>query len=135
LDDHDLPRRAAARPHRRSLPVRRPINGQSFLAWVHQFLLPTLKPGDIVIMDNLGSHKGIAVRAALRTVAAKLFFLPPYSPDLNPIEQVFAKLKTFLRKAEARTVDATTASLQHILNAFSPTECAAYLTNAGYASA
>ena len=76
-----------------------PINGQSFLAWVHQFLVPTLKAGDIVIMDNLGSHKGIAVRAALRTVGAKLFFLPPYSPDLNPIEQVFAKLKTLLRKA------------------------------------
>jgi len=85
-------------------------------------------------MDNLGSHKGIAVRAALRAVGAKLFFLPPYSPDLNPIEQVFAKLKTLLRKAEARTVDATTASLQHILRTFSSTECAAYLRNAGYAS-
>lgn len=111
-----------------------PINGHSFLAWIHQFLLPTLKTGDVVIMDNLGSHKGIAVRAALRTVGAKLFFLPPYSPDLNPIEQVFAKLKTLLRKAEARTVGATTDSLNHILKAFSPTECAAYLRNAGYAS-
>ena len=111
-----------------------PINGSSFLAWVHQCLLPTLKPGDIVIMDNLGSHKGSAVRAALRAVGAKLFFLPPYSPDLNPIEQLFAKLKTMLRKAEARTVDATTAALQQILRTFSPTECAAYLTNAGYAS-
>lgn len=111
-----------------------PINGQSFLAWVRQFLLPTLKIGDVVVMDNLGSHKGIAVRAALRTVGAKLFFLPPYSPDLNPIEQVFAKLKTLLRKAEARTIAATTDSLNHILKAFSPTECAAYLRNSGYAS-
>jgi len=104
------------------------------LAWVRQFLLPTLNVGDVVIMDNLGSHKGIAVRAALRTVGAKLFFLPPYSPDLNPIEQVFAKLKTLLRKAEARTVEATASSLQSILQTFSPDECAAYLTNAGYAS-
>ncbi len=111
-----------------------PINGQSFLAWVDQFLLPTLKPGDVVVMDNSGSHKGIAVRAALRTVGAKLFFLPPYSPDLNPIEQVFAKLKTLLRKAEARTVDATSDTIQRILTSFSPTECAAYLKNAGYAS-
>ena len=112
-----------------------PINGTSFLAWVDQFLLPTLKRGDIVVMDNLGSHKGIAVRKALRTVGAKLFFLPPYSPDLNPIEQVFAKLKTLLRKAEARTVEATTASLIPILKTFSPDECAAYIANAGYASA
>ena len=111
-----------------------PINGQSFLAWVHQFLLPTLNAGDIVIMDNLGSHKAIAVRAALRTAAAKHFFLPPYSPDLNPIEQVFAKLKTLLRKAEARTVEATMSSLEHILKAFSPDECAAYVKNAGYTS-
>ena len=111
-----------------------PLNGQSFLAWVHQALLPTLNNGDVVIMDNLGSHKGIAVRKALRTVGAKLFFLPPYSPDLNPIEQVFAKLKALLRKAEPRTVDATTISLQHILTSFAPAECAAYLKNAGYAS-
>jgi transposase len=111
-----------------------PLNGQSFLAWVHQALLPTLSSGDVVIMDNLGSHKGIAVRKALRTVGAKLFFLPPYSPDLNPIEQVFAKLKALLRKAQPRTVDATTTSLQHILTTFSPSECAAHLKNAGYAS-
>lgn len=111
-----------------------PINGVSFLAWVRQFLLPALKPGDIVIMDNLGSHKGIAVRAALRTVGAKLFFLPPYSPDLNPIEQVFAKLKTLLRKAEARTVDLTATHLEPILATFSSDECAAYIQNAGYAS-
>ena len=111
-----------------------PINGASFLAWVRQFLLPTLNSGDIVVMDNLGSHKAIAVGQALRTVGAKLFFLPPYSPDLNPIEQVFAKLKTLLRKAEPRTVDATTDTLQHILKTFAPGECAAYIRNAGYAS-
>jgi transposase len=111
-----------------------PINGVSFLAWVRQFLLPTLKSGDIVVMDNLGSHKAITVRQALRTVGAKLFFLPPYSPDLNPIEQVFAKLKVLLREAEPRTVDATTATLKHILQTFSSTECAAYIRNSGYAS-
>ena len=88
----------------------------------------------IVVMDNLGSHKGQAVRRAIRTAGAKLFFLPPYSPDLNPIEQVFAKLKTLLRKAEPRTVDATSDTLNHILQRFSPTECAAYIRNAGYAS-
>ena len=84
-----------------------PINGESFLAYVEQVLVPTLKPGDIVIIDNLGSHKGKAVRRAIRAAGAKLFFLPPYSPDLNPIEQVFAKLKTLLRKAAERTVEAT----------------------------
>lgn len=84
-----------------------PINGQLFLAYVEQFLVPTLSPGDIVIMDNLGSHKGQAVRSAIRRAGAKLLFLPPYSPDLNPIEQVFAKLKLLLRKAAERTVEAT----------------------------
>jgi transposase len=76
-----------------------PINGESFLAYVEEVLVPALKPGDIVIIDNLGSHKGKAVRRAIRAAGAKLFFLPPYSPDLNPIEQAFAKLKTLLRKA------------------------------------
>jgi transposase len=84
-----------------------PINGQSFLAYVEQLLVPTLSPGDIVIIDNLGSHKGKAARRAIRAAGAKLFFLPPYSPDLNPIEQVFAKLKALLRKAAERTVEAT----------------------------
>ncbi len=79
-----------------------PINGQSFNDYVEQFLLPTLKAGDVVIMDNLGSHKRPAVRKAIRSVGARLLFLPPYSPDLNPIEQVFAKLKHLLRKAAAR---------------------------------
>ena len=112
-----------------------PINGESFLAYVQQLLVPTLKPGDIVIFDNLGSHKGKAVRRAIRAVGAKLFFLPPYSPDLNPIEQVFAKLKTLLRKAAERTVDATWKRIGALLAHFSPQECARYLANAGYASA
>ncbi len=112
-----------------------PINGQSFLAYVEQFLVPTLKPGDIVIFDNLGSHKGKAVRRAIRAAGAKLFFLPPYSPDLNPIEQAFAKLKTLLRKAAERTVDATWKRIGALLPAFSPQECANYFANSGYASA
>ena len=111
-----------------------PINGASFLAYVRQFLVPTLKPGDVVVMDNLGSHKSQAVRAAIRTAGAKLFFLPPYSPDLNPIEQVFAKLKTVLRKAEERTVEATWRRIGNLLQCFSPKECANYIANAGYAS-
>jgi transposase len=111
-----------------------PINGARFTAYIEQFLAPTLKPGDIVIMDNLGSHKGQAVRRTLRAVGAKLLFLPPYSPDLNPIEQVFAKLKTLLRKADERTVTATWKRIGTLLEAFSPHECANYLRNSGYAS-
>ena len=84
-----------------------PINGESFTAYVEQFLVPTLAPGDVVIMHNLGSHKGAAVRKAIRAAGAKRIFLPPYSPDLNPIEQVFAKLKLLLRKAAERTLEAT----------------------------
>jgi transposase len=111
-----------------------PINDASFLAWVEQSLVPTLSPGDVVIMDNLGSHKGRAIRAALRSVGAKLLFLPPYSPDLNPIEQVFAKLKTLLRKARSRTVEATWRRIGELLPRFAPAECANYLADAGYAS-
>jgi len=112
-----------------------PINGESFLAYVEQFLVPTLRPCDIVVIDNLGSHKGKAVRQAIRTAGAKLFFLPPYSPDLNPIEQVFAKLKALLRKAAERSVEATWKRIGALLNSFTPQECANYLVNAGYASA
>ena len=111
-----------------------PINGDSFLAYVEQLLLPALKPGDIVIIDNLGSHKGKAVRRLIRSAGAKLFFLPPYSPDLNPIEQVFAKLKTLLRKAARRTVEATWREIGALLTEFSPQECANYFKNSGYAS-
>ena len=112
-----------------------PINGVSFLAYVEQVLVPTLRPGDIVVMDNLGSHKGQAVRRAIRNAGAKLFFLPPYSPDLNPIEQVFAKLKTLLRKLDARTIAATWRGIGGLLDRFTPHECANYLANSGYASA
>ena len=83
-----------------------PINGERFHAYVEQFLAPTLKPGDVVILDNLGSHKGKAVRRAIRDIGARLVFLPKYSPDLNPIEQVFAKFKTLLRKSSARSYEA-----------------------------
>jgi transposase len=112
-----------------------PINGDSFRAYVEQLLLPTLRPGDIVIIDNLGSHKAKAIRRALRAVGVKLFFLPPYSPDLNPIEQVFAKLKTLLRKAAERTVEATWKRIGTLIQHFTPQECANYFRNAGYASA
>jgi transposase len=111
-----------------------PINGASFRAYVEQVLVPTLGPGDIVIMDNLGSHKGGAIRRAIRAVGARLFFLPPYSPDLNPIEQVFAKLKTLLRKAEERTLEAVWKRIGTLLGRFNPEECANYFRNAGYAS-
>ena len=94
---------------------------------------PTLRPGDIVIMDNLGSHKGKAVRQLIRAAGAKLFFLPKYSPDLNPIEQVFAKLKHLLRKAAARSVETICAAIGEILGAFTPGECANYFQNSGYA--
>ena len=109
-----------------------PINGERFLAYVEQFLVPTLQPNDIVVLDNLGSHKGKAVRRALRKAGAKLIFLPKYSPDLNPIEQVFAKLKHLMRKAAERTHDATWRRIGYLLNAFSPAECRNYLLNAGY---
>ncbi len=111
-----------------------PINADCFLAYVSQVLVPTLKPGDIVIMDNLGSHKGQAVARAIRAARAHCLFLPPYSPDLNPIEQVFAKLKAFLRRAAARTFDAISENIATALGRFSPKECANYIRNAGYAS-
>lgn len=111
-----------------------PINGASFRAYVEQILAPTLKPGDIVVMDNLGSHKSQVVRHAIRQAGAKLFFLPPYSPDLNPIEQVFAKLKTLLRKAEPRSVEDTWRRIGSLCYVFEPRECANYFKNAGYAS-
>jgi len=127
---------AALRCNRIDAPcvIDGPINGLSFLAYVEQVLLPTLSVGDIVIMDNLGSHKRQVIRRLIRAAGAKLFFLPPYSPDLNPIEQVFAKLKTLLRKADERTVEATWRRIGSLLDCFTPTECANYLKNSGYAS-
>ncbi len=109
-----------------------PINGEGFRTYVEKVLVPTLKPGDIVIMDNLGSHKGKAVRQAIRSAAAKLFFLPKYSPDLNPIEQVFSKLKHLLRQAEARTPDAVCEAIGQLLDTYTAQECENYFNNAGY---
>ena len=111
-----------------------PINRLSFEAYVEQVLLPTLRPRDVVIMDNLTSHKGDAVWRMIRKAGAHLLFLPAYSPDLNPIEQVFSKLKTLLRKAEERTVDGLWKRIGKTISAFSPTECSNYFTNAGYQS-
>ena len=109
-----------------------PINGESFRTYVEKVLAPTLQPGDLVIMDNLGSHKGKAIRRAIRSVGAKLFFLPKYSPDLNPIEQVFAKLKHLLRNAAARTIEAAVAAIGELLGTYTAQECANYFANAGY---
>ena len=111
-----------------------PINGDAFTLWVERCLVPTLAPGDIVILDNLGSHKGKSVRNAIRTAKARLLFLPPYSPDLNPIEMMFAKLKTLVRKAEERTVEATWKRVGTLLDEFTSEECSNYLRHAGYAS-
>jgi transposase len=111
-----------------------PINGESFTAWVAQFLIPDLAPGSIVVIDNLGSHKGRRVRQLLRAAGIKLFFLPPYSPDLNPIEQMFSKLKRLLRMAKERTVEATWKRIGSLLDHFSHTECTNYIRAAGYAS-
>jgi transposase len=110
-----------------------PINGEWFTAWVEQALIPTLSPGDVVVLDNLGSHKGKAARAAIRKAGAHLIFLPPYSPDLNPIEQVFSKLKTLLKKANTRTVEDTWRRIGALLDHFSPAECTNYFRHAGYA--
>ncbi len=125
---------AALRHDRIAAPwlLEGPIDGESFRLYVEKVLVPTLRPGDIVIMDNLGSHKGKAVRQLIRSAGAKLFFLPKYSPDLNPIEQVFAKLKHLLRKATARTIETVCVAIGEILGAFTPEECANYFTNSGY---
>lgn len=111
-----------------------PINGALFGVYVEQVLAPTLSPGDVVILDNLGSHKGRAARAAIRAKGAHIIFLPPYSPDLNPIEQVFAKLKHLMRKNQPRDVETTWRKVGELLDLFSPTECANYLVNSGYGS-
>lgn len=112
-----------------------PINGETFRAWVEQFLVPTLAPGEIVVMDNLGSHKRPAVQAAIEAAGAELLFLPPYSPDFNPIEQVFAKLKALLRKLAARSLDALWTAVGLLLQRFPSDECANYFANAGYVPA
>ncbi len=125
---------AALRQDRVEAPwlIDGPINGERFLLYVEKVLVPTLKPGDIVILDNLGSHKGKAVRRAIREAGAKLLFLPKYSPDLNPIEQFFAKLKHWLRNDAKRTTDAVCAAIGQILDTVTSAECRNYFDNAGY---
>jgi putative transposase len=109
------------------------INRERFLLYVMRVLVPTLQPGDIVVMDNLGSHRNPCVRATVRAAGAKLFLLPKYSPDLNPIEQLFANIKHLLRKAGARSADAISAAIGQILDTITPQECSNYLAHAGYA--
>ena len=127
---------AALRHDRIEAPclIEGPINGQTFLAWVEQFLVPDLRPGDVVVMDNLSSHKNKAVRRAIRAAGAKLFYLPPYSPDLNPIEQAFSRLKTLLRKENARTIERVEKCIAKLIQQIDPTECLNYFQEAGYAS-
>jgi transposase len=108
------------------------INGLSFRAYIEQFLAPTLSPGDIVVADNLGSHKVSGVREAIEGRGASLLFLPPYSPDFNPIEQVFAKLKTLIRRAEPRTRERLWTTIGSKLGCFRPAECRNYLANSRY---
>jgi len=110
------------------------MNGEAFKAYVEQILVPTLKPGDIVIMDNLASHKSADVRKAIRAAKAFLLFLPAYSPDLNPIEQAFAKLKALLRKAAERSIKDLWKTIGNLLDRFQPDECMNYIRNCGYGS-
>jgi transposase len=109
-----------------------PVNRRSFLQYVRQFLVPTLGKGELVLMDKLSSHKNPDVRRAIRAAGAKLWLLPAYSPDLNPIEQVFAKIKELLRKAAERSFDDVCERIGKLLDEFTPKECANYLRNAGY---
>lgn len=109
------------------------MNGDAFRAYVEQFLAPTLKPGDIVVMDNLPSHKVAGVEEAIAACGASLLYLPPYSPDLNPIELAIAKLKALLRKAALRTIDALWDGLGDLLQHFTAAECANFFRHAGYA--
>ncbi len=127
---------AALRHDRIDAPwvINGPINGDIFTTYVTEVLVPTLAAGDVVILDNLGSHKGKAARTAIRKAGAHILFLPAYSPDLNPIEQVFAKLKHLMRHAQPRTIEATWQKVGDLLDRFEPTECANYITNSGYAS-
>ncbi len=109
-----------------------PMHGAAFLAYVEQVLVPTLEPGDIVVMDNLPAHKLVAIRQAIEAAGAELRFLPPYSPDFNPIEMAFAKLKALLKKAAARTVDALWDAIARAIDMFTTTECENYFAAAGY---
>ncbi len=116
------------------LVVDGPMNGEVFLAYVQQELVKTLRPGDTVIMDNLSSHKRLGVRQAIEAVGANLVYLPPYSPDLNPIELAFSKLKALLRRAAARTVEELENTIGKLLQQFQPQECQAYFKHCGYSA-
>lgn len=109
-----------------------PINGDIFRAWVEQALVPALQPGDIVVMDNLGSHKVAGIAAAIEAAGAQVRYLPPYSPHYNPIEQVFAKFKALLRKTAARTMEALWSACGALLDQFAAAECERYIRHAGY---
>ncbi|KCZ96582.1 transposase [Hyphomonas oceanitis SCH89] len=109
-----------------------PMNGDAFLAYVKQVLVPTLAPGDIVVMDNLPAHKPAAVRAAIEAAGASLRYLPPYSPDFNPIELAFSKLKAFLKKTAARTISALWAAIAEAVSRFAPAECLNFFKACGY---
>ncbi len=124
---------AALRHDRVEAPwlIKGPIDGETFRLHVEKVLAPTLRPGDIVVMDTLGAHKSKAVRQAIRAAGARVFFLPKYSPDLNPIEMLFAKIKHWLRKAAARTAEALCEAVANILDSVTPDECANYFTEAG----
>lgn len=111
-----------------------PINGASFRAWFDQQLLDTIGPGDIVVMDNLGSHKAVEIGRAIRARGARLWYLPAYSPDLNPIEQAFSKIKHWMRMAQRRSVDDTWRHIGQLVQTIGPQECANYIANAGYAA-
>jgi len=110
------------------------MDGPAFLAWVEQMLAPTLEPGDMVVMDNLPAHKPDAVRTAIEATGATLHYLPPYSPDLNPIEMAYSKLKALLKKAAARTIDDLWTAIARALPQLTPSDCANYFAAAGYGS-
>ena len=109
-----------------------PMNTEIFRAWIEQVLIPTLKSGDVVVMDNLSVHKSPSIRAAITAAGAELRFLPPYSPDLNPIEKAFAKLKASLRRVAARTVESLWEALANVVERFAPDECTNYFRSSGY---
>ena len=127
---------AALRRHELTAPmvVDGPMDGELFLAWIEQFLCPTLRPGDIVILDNLSSHKVDGVQQAVALAGATVLYLPPYSPDLNPIEKLFSKLKTLPRKAARRATEELWAEIGIIINTITASECANYFASSGYVS-
>jgi transposase len=132
LENLDIHRGTPSRPAAAPFTINGAVNGEVFLAYVRRVLVPTMKKGDIVIMDNLGSHKIPDIQQALRTAGATLLFVPPYRPDLNPIEMAFSKIKSIPRKKAHRTVEALWTELGEIAKCFSPPECRNYLRHAGY---